>query len=205
MKKYIIAAVMLPALLAAGHAATYDIDAAHSGITFKVAHMAISKVNGRFDKFSGTIDYVPGDTKSWKTEVVIDVASINTNVEARDKHLRGPDFFDVEKFPTMTFKSTKVLSYKNMKGKLQGELTMHGVTKPVVLEVEGSGPAMDPWGGERMAAVAKATINRKDFGLTWNKALEAGGLLVGEKVEITLEIEAVKRKPEAPAAAPAKQ
>jgi len=194
MKKYIFA-LLLPALLAQAEAATYKIDEAHSAVTFKVAHMAISKVSGRFDKFSGTIEYTPGDTKNWKTEAVIEAASINTGVEARDKHLRSPDFFDAEKFPTLTFKTVKVTGYKNMKGKLHGELTMHGVTKPVVLDVEGSGPVKDPWGNERMAAVAKTTINRKDFGLGWNQVLETGGLLVGEKIEITLEIEAVKEKP----------
>ncbi|OGR78137.1 MAG: hypothetical protein A2X32_01910 [Elusimicrobia bacterium GWC2_64_44] len=199
MKKYLLSALLVPALWAQAAAATYKIDEAHSAVTFKVAHMAISKVSGRFDKFSGTIEYTPGETKNWKTEAVIDAASINTGVEARDKHLRTPDFFDVEKFPTITFKTLKVTNYKNMKGRLHGELTMHGVTKPVVLEVEGSGPVKDPWGNERMAAVAKTTINRKDFGLGWNQVLEAGGLLVGEKVEITLEIEAVKEKPAAPA------
>ena len=195
MKKHILAVLALAALAAPAAAEGYKIDEAHRAVSFKVAHMAISKVNGRFDKFSGTIDYTPGNTKTWKTEAVIDVASINTGVEARDKHLRAPDFFDVEKFPTMTFKSLKVTGYKNMKGKLHGELTMRGVTKPVVLEVEGSGPVKDPWGKERVAAVAKTTINRKDFGLGWNQVLETGGLLVGEKVEITIEIEAVKEKP----------
>jgi len=195
MKKHILAVLALAALTAPAAAELYKIDEAHSAVSFKVAHMAISKVSGRFDKFSGTIDYTPGKTKTWKTEAVIDVASINTGVEARDKHLRSPDFFDVEKFPAMTFKSVKVTGYKNMKGKLHGELTLHGVTKPVVLEVEGSGPVKDPWGNERMAAVGKTTINRKDFGLGWNQVLETGGLLVGEKVEITIEIEAVKEKP----------
>lgn len=199
MKKYILAVLALPVLLAQAQAATYKIDEAHSAVTFKVAHMAISKVSGRFDKFSGTIDYTPGDTKTWKTEATIDVNSVNTNVEARDKHLKSLDFFDAEKFPTMTFKSVKVTGYKNMKGKLQGDLTMHGVTKPVTLTVEGSGPVKDPWGNERVAAIAKTTINRKDFGLGWNKVLETGGLLVGEQVEITLEIEAVKEAPAAPA------
>ncbi|PKM97605.1 MAG: hypothetical protein CVU79_07155 [Elusimicrobia bacterium HGW-Elusimicrobia-3] len=195
MKKHILAVLALAALAAPAAAEVYRIDEAHSAVSFKVAHMAISKVSGRFDRFSGTIDYTPGNTKTWKTEAVIDVASINTGVEARDKHLRAPDFFDVEKFPTMTFKSLKVTGYKKMKGKLHGELTMRGVTRPVVLEVEGSGPVKDPWGKERVAAVAKTTINRKDFGLGWNQVLEAGGLLVGEKVEITLEIEAVKEEP----------
>ncbi len=195
MKKHILAVLALAALAAPAAAELYKIDEAHSAVSFKVAHMAISKVSGRFDKFSGTIDYTPGNTKTWKTEAVIDVASINTGVEARDKHLRAPDFFDAEKFPTITFKSLKVTGYKNMKGKLHGELTMRGVTKPVVLEVEGSGPVKDPWGKERVAAVAKTTINRKDFGLGWNQVLETGGLLVGEKVEITIEIEAVKEEP----------
>lgn len=195
MKKHLLAVLALAALAAPAAAAVYRIDEAHSAVTFKVAHMAISKVSGRFDKFSGTIDYTPGDQKTWKTEAVIDAASINTGVEARDKHLRSPDFFDVEKFPSITFKSGKVTGYKNMKGKLHGELTMHGVTRPVVLEVEGMGPVKDPWGKERVAATAKTTINRKDFGLAWNQVLETGGLLVGEKIEITLEIEAVKEEP----------
>lgn len=194
MKKYI--AVALAAWLAApAAAATYKIDEAHSAVTFKVAHLAISKVSGRFDKFSGTIEYEPGNTAKWKTEAVIDVNSINTNVEARDKHLRSADFFDVEKFPTMTFKSVKVSGYKNMKGKLHGELTLRGVTKPVVLTVEGSGPVTDPWGSERMAAIAVTSINRKDFGLTWNKVMETGGLVVGDKIDIVIEIEAVKEAP----------
>ncbi len=197
MKKYIFA-LLTAGLLSPAAAATYDIDATHSAVTFKIAHMAISKVSGRFDKFTGTIEYDPKDLKSWKTEAVIEVKSINTNVEARDNHLRAADFFDAEKFPTITFKSVKVTDYKNMKGKLHGELTMRGVTRPVVMEVEGSGPATDPWGNERMAAIARTTINRKDFGLGWNKVMETGGLLVGEKVEITLEIEAVKRKPAEP-------
>ncbi|HBA61890.1 MAG TPA: protein yceI precursor [Elusimicrobia bacterium] len=199
MKKYMVSVLLLAGPLGPAYAATYDIDAAHSAVTFKVAHMAISKVSGRFDKFTGSLEFVPGDTKAWKAEASIETASINTNVEARDKHLRAADFFDAEKFPAITFKGLKVTNYKNMKGKLHGELTMHGVTKPVVLDVQGSGPAIDPWGGERLAAVATTTINRKDFGLTWNKVLETGGLLVGETVEITLEIEAVKRKPAEPA------
>jgi polyisoprenoid-binding protein YceI len=194
-KKYIYLALVLAGLSAPAGAATYKIDPTHSAVTFTVQHMGISKVHGRFDKFSGTVDYVPGDMKNWKTEAVIEVASINTNVEARDKHLRGEDFFDTEKFPVMTFTSTKVGKVKGMKGKLYGNLTLHGVTKPVVLSVEGGGPATDPWGNERVAATAKTTINRKDFGLAWNKVLEAGGLLVGEKVDIVIEIEAVKEVP----------
>ena len=202
MKKIICGLLALAALSAPAAAAQYKIDADHSSVSFTVAHMAISKVHGRFDKFSGTVEYDPKNPKGLKVEASIDAASINTSVDARDKHLKSPDFFDAEKFPALTFKSTRVLSVKGMSGKLEGELTIHGVTKTVVLAVEGSGPAKDPWGNERMAATATTSINRKDFGLVWNKVMETGGLLVGEKVDIVLEIEAVKEAP-APAA-PAK-
>lgn len=195
MKNYIYIALALAVLSAPAGAATYKIDPAHSSVTFTVAHLAISKVHGRFDKFSGTLDYTPGETKTWKTEAEIETSSINTGVEDRDKHLRSPDFFNAEKFPLMTFKSVKVSGVKGLKGKVHGELTLMGVTKPVVLTVEASGPATDPWGNERLGAAGTASINRKDFGLAWNKLLETGGLLVGEKVDIRLELEFVKEKP----------
>lgn len=194
MKKNVYIALALAALSAPAGAATYKIDPAHSSVTFTVAHMAISKVHGRFDKFSGTLDYTPAEIKTWKTEAVIETASINTSAEDRDNHLRSPDFFNAEKFPAMTFKSVKVSGVKGMKGKVHGELTLMGVTRPVALEVEVIGPATDPWGNERLGAVATTVINRKDFGLVWNKVLETGGLLVGEKVNITLELEFVKEK-----------
>src|SRR3989338_3445288 len=165
MKKYIYITLALAALAAPAGAASYKIDPAHSSVTFTVAHMAISKVHGRFDKFSGTLDYTPGETKTWKTEAVIETASINTSAADRDNHLRSPDFFNAGKFPAMTFKSVKVSGVKGMKGKVHGELTLMGVTRPVVLEVEASGPATDPWGNERLGAVATTVINRKDFGL----------------------------------------
>ncbi len=195
MKKYMHMELALAALPAPAGAATYKIDPAHSAVTFTVSHMAISKVHGRFDKFSGTVDYTPGEPKTWKTEAVIETGSINTGAEDRDKHLRGPDFFNAEKLPAMTFKSVKLSGVKGMKGKVHGELTLMGIARPVVLEVEASGPVTDPWGNERLGAVGRVSINRKDFGLMWNKALETGGLLVGERVDITLEIECVKEKP----------
>jgi polyisoprenoid-binding protein YceI len=194
MKKWIMAALALAVLRAPLDAATYKIDPAHSSVNFQIAHLRISRVHGRFDRFSGSIEYVAGEPKLWKAEAVIETASINTNVEARDKHLRSPDFFNVEKFPSMTFKSTKVSGIKGMKGKLHGELTLLGVTKPVVLAIEGTGPVKDPWGGERLGATAKTKINRKDFGMVWNKALDTGGLMVGDEVEIVLEIECVAEK-----------
>ena len=195
MKKYILAALALPALLSFASAETYKIDQSHSAVAFKVAHLGISKVDGRFDKFTGSMDYVPGKPALWKAEASIETASINTNEPKRDAHLRSPDFFDTDKYPLMTFKSTKFAAVKGMKGKMHGELTLHGVTKPVVMDVEASGPVTDPWGNARMAATAKTSVNRKDFGLVWNKVLDSGGLLVGEKVDITLELEFVQDKP----------
>ncbi len=197
MKKYIFAALVLPVLLSYAAAETYKIDPAHSAVTFKVAHMGISRVEGRFDKFAGGMDYVPGKPALWKADASIETASINTNEPDRDKHLRSPDFFYVEKFPAMTFKSVKFTGVKGMKGKLHGELTLRGVVKPVVLDVEASGPVKDPWGSMRMAATAKTSVNRKDFGMVWNKVLDSGGFLVGDKVDITLELEFVQDKPAA--------
>ena len=198
MKKCMAVVLFLAALSSQLSAATYKIDPAHSSVSFRIAHLAISKVHGGFDQFSGSIDYEPGKPQLWKAEASIDAASINTNVPDRDKHLRSADFFNVEKFPAITFKSTKVSGVKGMKGKLHGELTLLGVTKPVVLEVEGSGPIKDPWGSERLGAVATTTINRKDFGMVWNKVLDSGGVMIGDSVDIILEIECVKEK-DAPA------
>ncbi|HBL16447.1 MAG: hypothetical protein A2X36_09745 [Elusimicrobia bacterium GWA2_69_24] len=189
--------IMLLAVIAASpaRAATWKIDAAHSAVTFRVAHLTISKVQGRFDRFSGSVEYEPGQPQLVRAEAVIETASVNTNVEKRDEHLRGADFFNVEKFPTMTFKSTKALGGKGMKGKLQGELTLRGVTKPVVLDVEGFGPIKDPQGNERLGATAKTRIQRKDFGMVFNHTLDTGGLMVGDEVEVTLELECIKESP----------
>jgi polyisoprenoid-binding protein YceI len=195
MKRFLAALLVVAGAASPLCAASYKIDPDHSSINFTIAHLTISKVHGRFDKFSGTIEYEPGKMDAWKTEASIETASVNTSVEARDKHLRSPDFFNVEKFPVMTFKSTKISGVKDMKGKLTGDFTFLGVTKPVVLDVEGYGPVKDPWGNERVGATAKGKINRKDFGMVWNKSLDTGGLMIGDEVEIVLEIEAVKEKP----------
>jgi polyisoprenoid-binding protein YceI len=183
-------AVFAAGLLAAPAAAeTFQLDQDHTKVMFSVRHLGISKVTGRFTKFEGSFDYDAGQPKSWKTDATIDASSINTDVEARDKHLRSADFFDVEKCPKIEFKSTKVTGVKGGKAKLHGDLTIHCVTKPVVLDLEINGSVKDPWGGTHVGASATGKINRKDFGLTWNKALETGGLLVGEEVEITLEVD----------------
>ena len=169
----------------------WNFDLSHSSLNFHVRHLMVSKVHGRFAKWDGTLLIDDVDPAKSHVEVTIDVASVDTKEEKRDAHLKSADFFDVEKFPQLTFRSTKVK--KSDDGyEVTGDLTIHGVTKPVVLELEGGDVVKDPWGGTRTGFSGKTSINRKDFGLHWNVALETGGILVGEKVEITLEIEAIK-------------
>jgi polyisoprenoid-binding protein YceI len=151
----------------------------------------ISKVRGSFDKWTGTFQYDESDPTSTQIDVRIEAASINTKEDKRDAHLRSPDFFDVESHPELRFKSTLVRQDGD-DYVVAGELTIRGVTRAVELTVERLGSGRDPWGGERAGFSAKTSINRKDFGLTWNQALETGGVLVGEKVEITLDVEAVR-------------
>jgi polyisoprenoid-binding protein YceI len=187
-----IIALSLPVLASA---ATWNIDPDHSSVGFKVRHLMVSNVRGSFDKHTGVVDINDKDITKSKVQVTIDTASINTNVQKRDEHLRSADFFDVAKYPTMTFVSKKVA--KDGKGKLKvtGDLTLHGITKEVVLNVEGpTKESKDPWGNIRSGATASTKINRKDFGLVWNKALETGGVAVGEEVAINLEIEMIKGK-----------
>ena len=187
------ALVLAAALLAAAPAAwatTYTIDRDHTTIGFKIRHL-FSQVQGTFDQFEGTFTYVPGKPEEWKASAVIQAASIDTRVEKRDTHLRSPDFFDVETYRTLTFTGTKVTDITPTSAKLQGELTIHGVTKPVILDLAIHGEGKDPWGNIRSGFTATTTINRKDFGLTWNQALETGQLLVGEEVVITLEVEGI--------------
>jgi len=190
-----VAALSLPAL---ARAATYDIDPVHSAVSFKVKHLMVSSVRGSFRKFSGTIDF---DAKKPETAAIaasIDASSIDTGNADRDGHLKSPDFFDVAKFPTLDFKATKLKAAGKGKFKLSGDLTLHGVTKPVTLDVEGLGAEVtDPWGNVKIGASAVTKLSRKEFGLTWSKALETGGVVVGDEVEISLDIEAVKHKSDA--------
>ena len=188
-------ALLFAAASLAGRAGaeTYQIDPVHSDVRFSVSHM-VGKVSGRFGKFEGTVDYVKGDPKAWKVEAHIEAASIDTNNEDRDKHLRAADFLETDKHPTIAFKSTKVAGLKGDKAKLHGELTLHGVTKPVVLDLELGGVVKAPWGNQRAGATATTKINRKDYGIVWNKVLDGGGLVVGEEISITLEIEGVVKK-----------
>lgn len=188
------------------HAATavWDLDNAHTSIEFSVRHMMISKVKGTFKTATGTLKVDDKDMAKSAADFTIDAKSIDTGNEKRDEHLRSADFFDVAKFPTITFKSAKV--DKARKGmKVHGFITMHGQTKPLVFEVEGPTKAIrDPFGMTRSAVSAKAKLHRKDFGLQWNQALEAGGVAVGEEVDIAIEAEFVKKEgaetPKPPAA-----
>ena len=171
----------------------WDFDLSHSSINFHVRHLMVSKVHGRFAKWTGSLELDEEDITRSKIAVSIDASSIDTKEDKRDAHLRSPDFLEVETFPTIEFKSTGIKRIGDELYEVLGDLTIHGVTKPVKLEVEGGTRVADPWGGTRTGFSARTTISRKEFGLTWNMALEAGGFLVGDKLDIGLEIEAVKK------------
>lgn len=168
-------------------AATYKIDESHTTVSFKIRHI-LTPVQGYFKKFEGAFDYDPEKPETWKAEAAIDAASIDTNMEARDKHLRSADFFDVEKFPSVTFKSTGVTDVTPTSAKLNGLLNLHGIEKPVTLDLEIHGIVTDPWGNTIASFTGTTKINRKDFGLVWNKTLETGQVLVGEEVTIVLDV-----------------
>jgi polyisoprenoid-binding protein YceI len=169
---------------------TYAIDKAHSEVTFQVRHL-LTKVRGRFSDFNGMIDYGGDNPEDSSVNIAIQAASVDTNERDRDTHLRSSDFFDIEKFPTLTFRSIAIRRKGNERFDVTGNLTIHGVTTRVSFDVSFLGKAKDPWGNERIAFEAEASINRKDFGLTWNAALETGGFLVGDEVKISLSVQAV--------------
>jgi polyisoprenoid-binding protein YceI len=184
---------LLPALASAA-TSTWVIDADHSSIQFKVKHLMVSNVKGEFKKFSGALTIDDADITRSKVDVTIDATSIDTGNAKRDEHLRSPDFLDVAKNPTLKFVSTKVAKSGDGTLKVTGTLMIHGVSREVVLDVEGPTSAIkDPWGNTKRGASATTKINRKDFGLTWNKALETGGVVVGDEVAITLEVELLKK------------
>jgi polyisoprenoid-binding protein YceI len=189
-----ISTIIALALPAFAFATTWTIDPDHSNVGFKVRHLMVSNVKGNFEKHTGTVEINDKDITKSKVEVSIDTSSINTNVQKRDEHLRSADFFDVAKYPAMTFVSKKVAKAGKDKLKVTGDLTLHGITKQVVLDVEGpTKESKDPWGNIRKGATATTKINRKDFGLAWNAALETGGVAVGEEITITLEIEMIRK------------
>ena len=171
----------------------YTIDASHSAVGFAVRHMVVAKTRGRFTKFSGSFAFDAENPAASHVAVTIDVASIDTHDAQRDGHLRSPDFFDAENHKEITFKSKRVEG-KGADLKVIGDLTIRGVMHEVTLDVEYAGGGKDPWGNERAGFAAKTSLNRKDYGLSWNAALETGGVLVGEKVEIEIDVEAIKDK-----------
>jgi polyisoprenoid-binding protein YceI len=170
----------------------WEIDSSHSGIHFSVRHLVIAKVRGHFQRWSGTVTVPDGDFSRASVVVAIDASSIDTGVAQRDEHLRSADFFDVEKFPELTF-STERVEPMGDHLRLSGTLTIKGASRPVVLDVEPQGQANDPWGNQRAAFTARTSIDRSDFGLTYNQALETGGMLIGDRIDIEIEIEAVRQ------------
>jgi len=175
-------------------AIVYDIDSTHSSAHFSVRHLMISNVKGEFTKVSGTVTFDPDDPKASKVEATIDVASLHTRDEQRDGHLKSAEFFDAAKFPEIKFVSKSVEPDGHDEYVVKGELTIHGVTKEVALQVEGpTPPVKDPWGNMKAGAAATTKIDRRDFGLTWNAALETGGVMVGDEIKINLELELTRR------------
>ena len=170
----------------------WNLDGTHSGINFAVRHMVVSKVRGRFAAFSGTLELDDTDLAASTIDVTIDASSIDTGTAQRDDHLRSADFFDVAKFPTLRYQSKRIEKLGKDRFRVIGDLTIRDVTREVPLDVEYGGRGKDPWGNERAGFTASAAIDRKDFGLQWNQVLETGGVLVGDKIDIDLDIQAVK-------------
>lgn len=194
-----VVALSLPSMALA---AVWEIDPSHSSAQFAVKHLMVSTVRGEFSKVAGTLNIDEKDITKSTVEATIDAATINTREPKRDEHLRSPDFFDTAKYPTITFKSKSVKRGGKGKLKVTGDLTMHGVTKEVVLDVTGPVKEIkDPWGNVKSGATATTQVNRKDFGLNWNKALETGGVVVSDEVAITLDVE-LGKKPDVAAEAP---
>jgi polyisoprenoid-binding protein YceI len=171
---------------------TWTLDAAHTSVEFAVRHLMIATARGRFSDVTGTVHAEDDDLTRGAVEITIGVGSIDTREPQRDAHLKSSDFFDVDRFPAMTFRSRTVTDVRDGGFKLVGDLTLHGVTREVVLDVTSEGRGRDPWGGERAGFSATAKIKRSDFGLTWNQVLEAGGVAVGDEVKITIDAELVK-------------
>jgi polyisoprenoid-binding protein YceI len=196
MKRYSIALFLCLALgmPSIAMAATYQLDADHSSIQFKIRHLTVSNVTGTFNKFKGAASIEGEDLATLKVEVTIDAASIDTGHQKRDEHLRTPDFLDVAKYPTIAFVSKKILKGDPGKIKVIGDLTLHGVTREITVDLEGPTPEIkDPWGNFRRGATGTAKIDRRDFGITWNAVLDSGGLVVGNEVSIQIDIEWVRK------------
>ena len=193
-KRMVLAVVFVFLAVSFSQAEKWDIDGAHSSIGFSVSHLVISKTTGKFKEFNGAINFDGKDLKTGSVEMTVVVNSINTEDENRDKHLRSADFFDIEKFPNMMFKSTKIHDVNGNKFKLTGDLTIKDVTKEVTFDAEFNGVVNDPWGNTKAGFTAETTINRQDFNITWSNTLDGGGLVVGNDVKINIELELAKAK-----------
>jgi polyisoprenoid-binding protein YceI len=184
----------LPALAAD----TFKVDKSHGEVAFEVRHLGLSKVRGWFKDYDGTIHVDEAKPENSSVEFTVEVASIDTNVAARDKDLReGDGFLDVVKFPTMTFKSTKVVPKGKNQFDVTGDFTLHGVTKSITLPVTSIGPIADPWGNTKYGFETQITLNRKDYGITWHKVMDSGGLVVSDEVNVFISLESAKEKPAA--------
>jgi polyisoprenoid-binding protein YceI len=198
MKRILLTALVLVFPLLA-FSADYSIDPNHSSAQFTVRHLMVSNVKGAFSKVTGTISYDPNNLAASSVEAIIDASTVDTRQPQRDADLRSPNFFDVAKYPTITFKSTQFYREGNQL-KVKGDLSMHGVTKPVVLDVDGPTPEIkDPWGNQRVGASISTKINRHDWALNYSKVMETGGAMVGDEITISIDLEAVRKKTEAAA------
>lgn len=194
MKKFILTLLAVATLTMSAGAAEWKIDTAHSSVNFDVKHLVIATVNGKFDKFNATASFDPKDLSNGSVEFTVDVASVDTDNADRDKHLKSADFFDVEKYPNITFKSKNVHDIEGASFKLTGDLTIKDVTKEITFDCVLNGVIQDPWGNTKSGFSAKTSINRMDYNITWSKALETGGLVAGDKVNILLETEWMMQK-----------
>jgi polyisoprenoid-binding protein YceI len=193
----VLSLASLVSIAGPARASDFNVDPTHSSVGFQIHHL-VGKVNGNFTDFSGDFTFDEKKPTASTVEFTAKATSINTQNDKRDKHLRSSDFFDVEKFPTLSFKSTKVTPAGKNKYKLAGDLTIHGVTKPATFVLEFGGIVKDPWNNIRAGFTATTKLNRKDFGLVWNKTLDTGGFMLGDDVDVTLQIEAIEKA--APAA-----
>lgn len=194
LKNVTIAVLALLISASFTQAATYNIDPSHTEVSFKVKHLGLANVGGKFLDFSGVVEFDPENIQASKTKATIKVASIDTANQKRDDHLRSEDFFNAKKNPLITFESTEIKDVQGSNFTVVGNLSINGIEKPVSLQMEHTGSAIDPWGNQRVGFQATTKINRKEFGLSWNKLLETGGLVVGEEVQVLIELEAIKDK-----------
>ena len=194
MKRYVIVFLFIFVIPALANASSWQIDPDHSSLQFKIRHLMVSNVNGGFPKFRGTVTIDDQNITNLKVDITIDAASVNTGHVKRDEHLRNPDFFDVTKYPTITFVSKKIERTGTNTLKVIGDLNIRGVTKEITVDVEGpTGEVKDPGGNFRRGATATTKINRQDFGIMWNRVLDTGGVVVGDEVNIYVEVELIKK------------